>query len=190
MATELNLQNNDVFINSLTSTGVVAATTLIGDGNGLTNLPLSSITSFQAKAYLINDATVNDSTVYTQKNVFPTTLNINDGGFTVSSAGIVIPDTGIYICGVSAYFVTAATQRANVGVTFTVNGTAQTEVGANSYIRVGNGHNEATAHLTTILSLTSGDELGVAFAQLSAAGAVTLTSNGTEDSHVFLYRIA
>lgn len=191
MSTNINLQNTDVFVNAIATTGNVDAGLYVGDGSQLTNMPTPPPTIYSALVALSSDSTVNGSTVsFVKKNVFPSTtggMTINNGGFTCSTSGIVVPISGEYIVGVSAFYTTNV-QRANVLVALTVNGTETPEHGANAYIRAQNGHNEATAHVTTLLDLIAGDEIGVAFKAEGPTGTVTL--NGASNiSHVFLYRV-
>jgi hypothetical protein len=184
--TQVNLLNDDVDVNSLTAASTVTGT-FIGDGSSISNLVIGA-NVVEAKAYLFSDSTVHDVTTFIQKNVFPVTgsLDINEGAFTSTSSGIVVPSDGQYICGVTAYC-TSTVQRASVQVAFTVNGTVQAEIGSSGYIRSSSGHNQATTHLTTIYTMVAGDELGLAFRRDSTAAAGTAILQ--PQSIVFLYKV-
>ena len=55
-----------------------------------------------------------------------------------------------------------------------MNDTIESEEAAHDYIRGSNGNNEASANLSTTLSLTAGDEVSIYAIQLAVAGTVTL----------------
>ena len=188
MATEINLENDDVTVNTLTATGNITANAFEGDGSLLTGISGGGSATLEAcKAFLSADSTVNDSTNFTDKNVFPNTagLDINIGSFTSASDGIDVPSTGLYIVmGNMVYSSTVV--RANPEWRFTINGTGQSESSRSAYIRSGSGHNSSSASLTTIYNLTAGQRIGLEFRQEGAAGTVDLENT----SHVAIYRIA
>ena len=137
------------------------------------------------KTFLTLNSTVNNSTTWTQINVFNTTPEINDSGFTVASTGITVPVAGIYCCSVQAVF-TANSARTNVGVSFAINGTKQLEASLGNYIRAATGHNEASTSFTTLYNLSASDEIRLQFRQFAGNGTVTLTT----ESHVAIYKVA
>jgi len=194
MSTDVNLSNENIIANSITSTGTVTASTFSGDGSQLTNVTVNPPSTFSALAYLSADSTVNDSISFVQKNIFPSTaggLELNIGGFTCSTSGIVVPSDGVYIVGANTRFNTGV-QRAAVAITFTVNGASQASElqGVPSYIRNGSGHEDSSSVLTGVLNLVTGDEIGLAFSQYSASGTVNLVATGSDTSHLFIYRIS
>jgi len=194
MSTDVNLSNENIIVNSITSTGTVTASTFSGDGSQLTNVSVNPPSTFSALAYLSVDSTVNDSISFDQKNIFPSTtggLELNDGGFTCSTSGIVVPSDGVYIVGANTRFNTAV-QRAAVAITFTVNGASQASElqSVPSYIRNGSGHEDSSSVLTGVLNLVAGDEIGLAFAQYGNSGTVNLVATGSDTSHLFIYRIS
>jgi len=194
MSTDVNLSNENILVNSITSTGAVTASTFTGDGSQLTNVTVNPPNTFAALAYLSADSTVNNSTAFVQKNIFPSTtggLEVNVGGFTCSTSGIVVPSNGVYIIGANTRFNTAV-QRAAVAITFTVNGTSQASElqGVPSYIRNGSGHEDSSSVLTGVLDLVAGDEIGLAFASYASSGTVNLVSTASDTSHLFIYRIS
>lgn len=194
MATDVNLSNEDIIANSITSAGTVTAATFSGDGSQLTNVSVNPPNVFSALAFLSSDSTVNNSTAFVQKNIFPSTtggLDINNGGFTCSTSGIVVPESGIYIVGANTRFNTTV-GRAAVAITFTINSTPQTSEfqGVPSYIRNASNHEDSSSVLTGVLDLVAGDEIGLAFAQYGNSGTVNLVSTGSDASHFFIYRVS
>jgi len=127
------------------------------------------------KTKLTNNSNVNDSTSWTSRGVFDTTPLINEGGFSVSSASIDVPESGIYLCCFCCYFVTTSS-RENVGVRWSINGTLQGEISASNYMRT-SPQEEATTDLQTIYSLNANDSLDLRFAQLADTASVTLQGN-------------
>ena len=187
MATEINLQNDSVSVSSLTASGNITANAFIGDGSSLTGISGGGATLEACKAFLSTDATVNGSTTFTDKNIFPTTgnLEINVGSFTSATDGIDVPSTGVYIVMGNMVY-TASVVRANPEFRFTINGTGASESALSSYIRSASGHNEASSSLTTLYSLTAGQRIGLEFRARAATGTVTLENT----SHVAIYRVA
>lgn len=161
-STLLNLVNDDIDVNSLTAVGNIAGA-LIGDGSSLANLVLSA-QGEHTRASLFADSTINNSTTFTQKNVFPNTagLSFNTGSYTSSTSGITVPANGYYLVFTSIRQ-DSNTLRSSVQVAFTINGTVQLEIGSSGYIRNASGHNESSVHLSTIYNLIAGDEIGLAF---------------------------
>jgi hypothetical protein len=186
MATEINLLEDNVSVNNLTSTTTVTAASFTGDGSAITNLPTGTVTREIFKTALIDDATINDSTTFTSKNVFSTSPTINIGGFTVAASGVTVPSTGFYLCMVNAKEFSTL-QRVNAAVKFTINGTIQSDIGASGYIRNLTNHSNSSVHIDTIFSLTAGDVVGLAFGLLGNTGTVTLEG---ANSCVCLYRIS
>lgn len=185
MATEANFENDNVTIGNATVTTYITASTFTGDGSGITNPPSASPIVFACKTTLLNSTAINNTTSYTQLSVFPASFVFNVGGFTMTSAGITVPETGVYLClaNVKEF---STSERPNAAVKFTINGTAQTQTGASGYIRNLGNHSSSSVHLDTIYSLTVGDEIGLAFASLANNGTVNLTG---ANSSVCLYRV-
>lgn len=186
MSTEANFENDNLTVNSATVTTNVTAGTFTGDGSGITNLPGATTALDTCKTALVDNATINGSTTFTQINVFPTVFDFNVGGFTISTSGIVVPTTGIYLCLANIKEASSA-ERTNAVFKFTINGTAQSQTGAQGYIRNLNNHSSSSLHLDVVYSLTAGDEIGLAFAQLGNSGTVNLIG---ANSSVCLYRIS
>lgn len=136
------------------------------------------------KTFLTNNSIVNDSASFTVRNVFNTNPDINNSGFTVNSSTITVPSGGLYECMVNCYF-TSSVARSNVGVSFEIDGVTQDEVSASNYIRSGSGHNEASTHLCSLFTLSSGSTVKLAFAYLGSTGTVTLEGS---NSSISLYQ--
>lgn len=187
--TALNLINDDITVNSLTALTSISAS-LIGDGSNLTNLK-PSITQEHVRAKLFVNLSINDSLTFTQIGVFPTTegLSLNTGGYTSAVNGITVPSNGYYLLFFSIRQ-DSNVPRSSVQVSFTINGTVQSEIASSGYIRNSNGHNESSVHLSTLYNLTAGDEIGLAFrrdpdGREGNTGTVTLV----ETSQVSIYHI-
>lgn len=163
-------------------TGTVTATSFAGSGSNLTGV-LTNVKSF--KTFMTADATVNGSTTFTTKNVFNTTPEINVGGFTVAASGVTVPEAGVYVVMANMMY-NSTVVRANPAFRFLINSTGQAEEALSSYIRSGNGHNEASSSLSTMYNLSANDVIGIQFAQEAAAGTVNLETG----SHIAIYRVA
>lgn len=156
---------------------VKAAIDALGGGGG-------SVTTYACKVFMSASSAVNGSTSFTQRDVFGTTA-INVGSFTVASAGITVPATGVYlVMGNMVYNSTVV--RANPEFRFSIDGTGQAESSLSAYIRSGSGHNESSSSLSTMYSLTSGQQIRLEFRAAAATGTVNLETG----SHVAVYRIA
>lgn len=140
--------------------------------NKVGDISPSGITAY-AKAYMTSDSTVNDSTSFVQKSVLDSSSAITDK-VTVDSDYFTVQEDGIYVCYFNCYFFNNTDLRTNVGVSWEINGTLQDEVSASNYIRVTSGHDEATTSMMTIYDLTSGDQLGLRFAEVGYTGPVEL----------------
>jgi hypothetical protein len=156
---------------------VAAAISALGGGGG-------SVTTYACKVFMSASSAVNASTSYTQRDVFGTT-SINVGSFTVASAGITVPATGVYLVMGNMVYNSTVT-RANPEFRFSIDGTGQPESSLSAYIRNTSGHNEASSSLSTMYSLTSGQQVRLEFRARAATGTVNLETG----SHVAIYRIA
>lgn len=227
MATEINLQNDDITVNSVSgngsgltslnasniSSGTLSSARLsfsILDEDAMTSNSATDVPSQQsvksyvdtqiagvgggggatleaAKAFMSANSAVNNTTAYSQINVFPATggLVLNQGSFTSSASGIVVPSSGVYIVGANMLY-NSTVVRAAPEYRFSINGTGQPEESVSSYIRATSGHNESSSSLTTLYNLVAGDEIGLQFRRQAGAGTVNLETG----SHVFIYRVA
>jgi cytoskeletal protein CcmA (bactofilin family) len=130
------------------------------------------VSNVYAKTQLTNVSTINTGT-FANRDCIDTTPEFNVGGFTFTSAGITVPQDGLYQVTVSAYYTTTV-QRASVGLRFAINNVQQGEIAAMGYVRSASGHNEASIILTTIYQMTSGQSIAPFFGQLAASGTCNL----------------
>jgi hypothetical protein len=137
-----------------------------------------------AKAMLTANSTVNDFDNWMQIDLFPTSLAINEGGFSVSASGIVVPEAGLYEVHVNGRFHATTTRPAPM-ISFAINGTKQAEETASSYIRESSGHTESSADLATIYNLNAGDEINLQFKQGGDSGTVDLLTA----SHIHIKKL-
>jgi len=186
MATDIELINDDVSVNDAEVVTSITAPSFSGDGSGVTNLPGGSFGIFVCKTDL-NDLPNVNLTPYTNISPFKPTLDLiyNDGGFTSSSSGIVVPENGIYLCMVN-FKIFSNDERPAPAIKFTINGTQQAETGATGYIRNLNNHSGSSLHLDTVYNLTAGDEIGLATGVLGSSGTVSLQG---DNSSVSIFRI-
>ena len=125
-----------------------------------------------AQGPLLSSSDVNGIATFTQRDVFGVP-EYNIGGYTRAASGITVPYDGIYEIYVNCYF-TSALVRANVGVSFGVDGTVRDEVSASDYIRNSSGHEAASTNLKVTIQMSAGEEINLFFAQLATAGTVNL----------------
>lgn len=93
--------------------------------------------------------------------------------FTPLNTGVQVQESGVYEVQTNIYL-ESGTARTNVGIEFTVNGTQQGIRGAGAYARNLDSHDESSAHLSQILTLSANDIVGVMATQLASAGTVAL----------------
>ena len=108
------------------------------------------------------------------------------GSWSASSSEITVPVAGLWQITVNLYF-TGAITRGNPRISVAINGTAQDERTAHSYLRNASGHAESSANGVFIYQLNAGDDIGVASQALAGAG--TMNVNGTV-SAITLIRLA
>jgi hypothetical protein len=146
----------------------------------------ASATIQACKAFLTS-TNVNSATTFTQRNIFPVTasLNLNQGSFTSTTAGIAVPAAGIYLCSFNIQLNSSAA-RATPEIRFSIDGTGQNESSLCTYIRNSAGHNDSSAHLVTLYNLSAGDVIGLQSRSTSSTG--TVTSQTT--SNVSIYRVS
>jgi len=188
MSTEVNLRDSNVTAKSVEIINDVTAPSFSGSALNISSIP-SIANQFFCSTPLVDNSTINNFTTPTQINVFPadnTAFTIRRGNFTCSSSGVVVPDTGIYLCLLNVK-ISSSAARSGPGVSITVNGTVLDEIGASGYMRSASGHQDSSLHIDTLLNLVNGDEVGLAFSIQGATGTVNLDG---ENSSFALYRVS
>lgn len=197
-----NIDLGTVEFNTLSGQSAINVTDILDEDAMGSDSATALATQQSIKAYVDNNAggvtlettkafltatNMNSSTAYTQRNIFPVTgsLAINQGSFTSTTAGIAVPSAGIYICMFNIPLNGAAT-RLCPEVRFSINGTGQSESSACTYIRNASGHNDSSAHMATIYSLSASDVIGLQSRQTAGAG----TCNNTTAASVTIYRVS
>jgi len=99
--------------------------------------------------------------------------NSNTTIFTPTILGIEVEAAGVYEVMTNIYM-TSTSARTNVALEITVNGVSQGVRGAGAYIRSASGHNEASGHVSQLVTLNVGDIVGVTAQKISANGAVAV----------------
>ena len=87
-------------------------------------------------------------------------MQFKEGSWSESQNTVTVPEDGIYSLSL-AITTTSAAQRATDVMTFSVNGVSIEEESSNAYVRNSSSINEAACTLTTMLSLSSGDTIGI-----------------------------
>lgn len=197
-----NVDLNTVEFDQLSGTGTLDVGTIL-DQDGMANDSANALATQQSiKAYVdtnaggvtieackafLSSTNPNSSTTYTQRNIFPVTgsLTINQGSFTSTTAGIAVPTTGLYMCMFNIP-VSGSGNRGAPEFRFTINSTGQTESSVCTYMRNASGHDNASAHLLTVYSLTASDVIGLQSRATSSTG----TASNSTSSAVSIIRIS
>ena len=146
-------------------------------------------TTFGAvKTTMTDNTSVNSSTSFTNYNVLNGTAAFNTGGYTVTTSGIEVPADGVYMVTSNIYVNNPSDQRIKVEIAFSVDDVVENEIGSTMYIRNSAGIVDSSAHLTSYLSLTSGERVNVVFRQAGLADSATTTLSGA-NSALMLNRV-
>ena len=133
---------------------------------------------------LIDKNNVNSSTTFTNYSCVNTTPNINQGGFTVATTGILVPVPGLYLICFNCYFYsTGLRENVKVGVTIKSNLTSTYHHG---YIRDADSHRNSSVAGTQIAYLQPDQLVGLEFAREASSGTVNLIG---ANSHFGLAKI-
>ena len=117
------------------------------------------------------------NTVFTWINPLASSHVTNDPtNFTVSIDGITINKTATYKVTVFQHQNTTI-ERTNAALTIVKNNVVEDGFGSNAYMRSFSGHNESTASISKIISVTSGDKIGISNIQQANSGIVTCPMN-------------
>lgn len=171
--------NDDEYLN--TSTGDLYSKSA-GVWSFQTNLKgvsgASSVRSYiQVTNVLSGDINSTVNTVFTWINPLASSHVTNDPtNFTVSIDGITINKTATYKVTVFQHQNTTI-ERTNAALTIVKNNVVEDGFGSNAYMRSFSGHNESTASISKIISVTSGDKIGISNIQQANSGIVTCPMN-------------
>ena len=133
---------------------------------------------------LIDKNNVNSSTTFTNYSCVNTTPNINQGGFTVATTGILVPVPGLYLICFNCYFYsTGLRENVKVGVTIKSNLTSTYHHG---YIRDADSHQNSSVAGTQIAYLQPDQIVNLEFAREAAGNTVNLIG---ANSHFGLAKI-
>jgi hypothetical protein len=133
----------------------------------------------------------NVNTSWTKMSMFDTsTVDINRGGLTVESDGIVVPEDGVYSVGWNIQFVSAV-QRSSPSTSIGVNDVLGAPysypiLSFTGYIRNISGHDNSSNNVSGLVELSAGDKINIYGYQDGLAGTVTNSTNGSWN----IYRIA
>lgn len=127
---------------------------------------------------LVNNSDVNDFTSPTRLNVFNTSPLINTGDYSVESAGIRVPESGIYEFYVNADYSRGA-DRDNPAFRFFVNGSDQGYTASSAYMRGEDGHNNASSNMKALFNLDANDRLELAFFREGNSGNSSLNGSNS-----------
>jgi|TARA_R100000027_G_scaffold23416_1_gene16969 LysM repeat protein len=153
--------SGQVLSSTATGTNWVAAG---GGGGGISNY---------VKYVGTGTPNLNSSTSYTEVSWIDTTPQFSNGTWSATSEHVVVPNNGIYLVQVN-FYITASITRGNIGLRFAVNDSVQSEIAAHDYNRNSSGHNESSANMSTILSLSANDQVSIYTARLAASGTMSL----------------
>jgi len=133
---------------------------------------------------------------WAQRNVFNTSPLINQGGWTVDSGTITIPEGGKYF--VSSNIIhkdqtQASTTQDNYRNTiwhrWEINGVAQTEEARSSYNRDYANHDRSSTSISTMYQLNQGDQLRMQFRNYT--GYTDPNNHGlVSNSHILIFKFS
>lgn len=174
--------NGDEYLNISTGDLYIKET---GSWSLKTNLkgPVGSV-SERAFIQVTNTTTTNlnsGTTSFTWINTNSGNITSNDvSKYTVTNDGITFTNTGLYKVTLTQNLNSlATTERINPALQLVLNGSLIGPKASNGYIRNSGGHQESTASLIFVISVTGGQKLGFQNTQLTSSSAtVTCPNNG------------
>ena len=93
-------------------------------------------------------------------NWMSTTPAFSSGTWSNNGTRITVPTTGIYLV-TTNWYLSGTGRRPTIRIRLAVNGTGISEFCRNTYMRIGAGHNNSSANMQTLLSLTANDTISV-----------------------------
>ena len=89
-----------------------------------------------------------------------TTPAFSSGTWSNNGTRITVPTTGVYLV-TTNWYLSGTGRRPTIRIRLAVNGTGISEFCRNTYMRIGAGHNNSSANMQTLLSLTANDTISV-----------------------------
>jgi hypothetical protein len=108
-----------------------------------------------------------------------------DDYFQINGNGLEVLQDGRYLFTTSIYLASNAA-RANLDLSFYVDGVSQEVVGSSGYIRSASGHNNSSIHVSQWLELAANQVVTVRAQREGAAGVVNLSTKGSSVLSAFL----
>ena len=96
----------------------------------------------------------------TEVNWMSTTPAFSSGTWSNNGTRITVPTTGIYLV-TTNWYLSGTGRRPTIRIRLAVNGTGISEFCRNTYMRITAGHNNSSANMQTLLSLTANDTISV-----------------------------
>lgn len=93
-------------------------------------------------------------------NWMSTTPAFSNGTWSNNGTRITVPTTGVYLV-TTNWYLRGTGRRPTIRIRLAVNGTGIDEFCRHTYIRVAGGHNNSSANMQTLLSLTANDTISV-----------------------------
>ena len=151
----------------------------------------SKISHSSSVKYSNTNTTTNiNSAAYTNIPIFGS-LDWNDDTTLYAQSGniVTVNTTGRYRITVNiAYTVPTvssnADQRVSVEAQIAINGTPTGAIGNTGYVRHGNGHTEASLHITEVFNITAGQTISVQTIRGGNSAPANFRSNGTSNIYI------
>lgn len=93
-------------------------------------------------------------------NWMSTTPAFSSGTWSNNGTRITVPTTGIYLV-TTNWYMAGSGRRPTIRIRLAVNGTGISEFCRHTYIRIGASHNNSSANMQTLLSLSANDTISV-----------------------------
>lgn len=93
-------------------------------------------------------------------NWMSTSPAFSSGTWSNNGTRITVPTTGVYLV-TTNWYLTGSGRRPTIRIRLAVNGTGINEFCRNTYIRVSESHNNSSANMQTLLSLSANDTISV-----------------------------
>lgn len=121
-------------------------------------------------------------------NWMSTTPAFSSGTWSNNGTRITVPTTGVYLVTTNWYLIGSG-RRPTIRIRLAVNGTGISEFCRNTYIRVAESHNNSSANMQTLLSLTANDTISV-LSFGDAGDSTPVVTLDKSDSSISVVRLA